>query len=85
MDWSWQCAEVAATVSGSEPVRLPCVGLLKAMVYACKVNMRELLRQIFSAARRVNSTVLLRKVTCSLVTHVRKCIQADGGHFEQLE
>ena len=24
------------------------------------------------------------KVTSSLVTRVRKCIQADGGHFEQL-
>jgi len=27
---------------------------------------------------------LLRKVRSSLVTRVRKGIQADGGHFEQL-
>jgi len=31
-----------------------------------------------------NGTAVLRKVTSSLVTRVRKVIQADGGHFEQL-
>jgi hypothetical protein len=33
----------------------------------------------FSALQEV-----LRKITSSLVKRVRKCIQADGGHFEQL-
>jgi len=32
----------------------------------------------------LRSTVVLHKVTSSLVTRVRKGIQADGGHFEQL-
>jgi len=51
---------------------------MKAMVYAHKLNTREeLLQQIFSAA-------VLHNVTSSLVTRVRKCIQADAGHFEQL-
>jgi len=27
MDWSWLCTELATTVTGSEPTRLPCVGL----------------------------------------------------------
>ena len=27
MDWSWQYTELATTVTGSEPIRLPCVGL----------------------------------------------------------
>jgi len=27
MDWSWWCTELATTVTGSEPIRLPCVGL----------------------------------------------------------
>jgi hypothetical protein len=58
---------------------------MKAMVYAHKVNMREvLLQQIVSAERNINNTAVLRKVTSSLVTQARKCIQADGGHFEQL-
>jgi hypothetical protein len=31
----------------------------------------------------LRSTAVLRRVTSSLVTRDRKCIQADGGHFEQ--
>ena len=54
------------------------------MVYAHKVNTREeLLQRIISIARSINNTAVLRKVTSSLVTRVRKRIQADGGHFEQ--
>jgi len=60
-------------------------GYMKAMAYAHKVNMREeLLQRILSAARSINNAAVLRKVTSSVVTWVRKCIQADGGHFEQL-
>jgi len=54
------------------------------MVYAHKVNTREeLLQRFLSAARSINNAAMLRNVTSSLVTRVRKCIQADGGHFEQ--
>jgi len=54
------------------------------MVYAHKVNTKEeLLQRILSAARSINNAAVLRKVTSSLVTRVRKCIQAAGGHFEQ--
>jgi hypothetical protein len=57
---------------------------MKAMVYVHKVNMREeILQLILSAARSINNTAVLRKVTSSLITLVRKCIEADGGHFEQ--
>jgi len=50
------------------------------MVLALKVNMREeLLQRVLSAARRFNNAAVFRKVTRD-----RKCIQADGGHFEQL-
>jgi len=57
-----------------------CVwGYMKAMVYAHKVNAREeQLQRILSAARSINSAAVLRNVTSSLVTRVRKCIQADG-------
>jgi hypothetical protein len=58
-------------------------GYMKAMVYAHKVNKRELLQRILSAARSINNAAVLRRVTSSLATLVRKCIQADGGHFEQ--
>jgi len=59
-------------------------GYMKAMVYAHKVNTREeLLQRILSAARRINNAAVLHKVISSLATRVRKCIQADGGHFKQ--
>jgi hypothetical protein len=58
---------------------------MKAMVYARKVNIRvELLQWILSAARSINNAAVLRKITSFLATRVRKCIEADGGHFRQL-
>jgi len=84
MDWSWQCTELAATVNGSEPIN-HVWGYMKSVVYAHKVNTREeLLQRILSAARSINNAAVLHNVTSSLVTGVRKFIQADGGHFEQL-
>jgi hypothetical protein len=60
-------------------------GYMKAMVYEQKGNTREeLVHRIFSAARSINNAAVLRKVTSYLVTRVRKCMQADGGHFENL-
>jgi arginine repressor len=57
---------------------------MKAMVYADKVNTREeLFQRILRAARSINNALVLRMVTSSLVTRVRKFIQANGGHFEQ--
>ena len=59
-------------------------GYMKAMVCAHKVNTREeLLQRILSAAGSINNAAVLRRVTSSLATRVRKCIQTDGGHFEQ--
>jgi len=53
------------------------------MVYAHEVNTREELLQLtLSAARSIKNAAVLRKVTSSLVTRVRKVIQADGRHFE---
>jgi len=53
-------------------------------MYAHKVNTREeLLQWILSTARSINNAAVLRRVTSSLATRVRKCIQADGGYFEQ--
>jgi len=57
---------------------------MKPMVYAHKVNMtEELLQQILSDARSLNNAAVLHKFTSSVVTRVRKCIQAYGGLFEQ--
>jgi hypothetical protein len=44
----------------------------------------ELLQQILSAASSINNAAVLHKVTSSLVTRVRKCMQADAGHFEKV-
>ena len=54
-------------------------------LYMCaqNVNMKELLQRILITARSINNAAMFRKVTNSLVTQVRKCIQADGGHFKQ--
>jgi uncharacterized protein involved in response to NO len=55
------------------------------MVYVHKVNTREeLLQPILSVARSINNAAVLLKVTSSVVTQDRKCIQAVGVHFEQL-
>jgi hypothetical protein len=57
---------------------------MKAMVCAHKVNTREeLLQRILIAAGTINNAAALRNFTISLVKRVRKCIQADGRHFEQ--
>ena len=67
-----------------DPLRFHVWVYMKAMVYACKVNMREELPQrILSAPRSINNAAVLCRVTSSLVTRVRKCVQADRGHFEQ--
>jgi len=56
-------------------------GYMKPMVYAHKVNTREeLLQRILSTARSTNNTAVLFKVTSSLVTRVRNCIQADTSN-----
>jgi hypothetical protein len=55
---------------------------MKAMVCAHKVNMRELLQQILSAARNFNNAAVLRKVTSPVIKQARKFIQAERGHFE---
>ena len=63
---------MATTVTGSEPIRLPRVGYMKAMVYVHKVNAREeLLQLILNVARSINNAAMLRKVTSSLVTRDR--------------
>ena len=82
--WSWQYTELATMVTGSEPIRVPW-NEMKAVVSARKVNTREkLLQRILSAARSISNAAILHRVTNSLVTQVRKCIQTVGGHFEQL-
>ena len=59
-------------------------GYMKAIAYVQKVKTREeLLQRILSAARSISNAAVLRIVTSCLIIRARKCIQADGGHFEQ--
>jgi len=81
MDWSWQCTELATTVTRSEPISLLCVGLHESYGAATQGEHEE--EGILSAARSINNAAVLHKVTSFLVTRVRKCNQADGRHFEQ--
>jgi arginine repressor len=58
---------------------------MKAMVYEQKFNTKEeLVHRILSAARSINNAAVLRNVASSFVTRVRKCMEADGGHLENL-
>jgi hypothetical protein len=85
MDQLWQCLELATMNTNLNPLDYHVWSFTKAMMYTCKVNITdEVLRQILNAATRKNNAAVLRKITCSLVTQVGKCIQAHGGHFEQL-
>jgi hypothetical protein len=53
-------------------------GYVKAVVYEHTVNTRkELIQRILSATGSINNAAALRKVSSSLVTRVRKCMQAD--------
>jgi len=84
MDWSWRYTNWPPRSPDLNPLDYHVWDYIKAMVYAHKLNTREeLLQRILSTARSINNAAVLRKVTSSLVTRVRKCIQADGGHFEQ--
>jgi hypothetical protein len=59
-------------------------GYMKGMVGAHKVNTREeLLHRILSSIIGINNAAVFHKLTSSVIIQVRKCIQADGGHFER--
>jgi len=81
MDWSWRYTELATTVIESEPITLPRVRLHES--YGVCTQGEHDRRNIPANSQRCNAAVL-RKFTSSLVKRVRKCIQADGGHFEKL-
>jgi hypothetical protein len=84
MNWSWRLQNWPPWSPVLNPLDYHVRGYMKAMVCAHKVNTREELHQrILSTARSINNAALLRKVTSSLVTRVRKCIQADRGYFEK--
>ena len=57
---------------------------MKEIVYACDVNKREeFLQLVLNAARPISNAALVNKLTRSLVTQVRECIQAVAAHFEE--
>ena len=67
------------------PLNYHVCDYMEAIVYEHKVYTREvLLHRILSAARSFINAAVLRKFTNSLFTRVRKCIEADRGHFEHL-
>jgi hypothetical protein len=75
---------LATTVIGSEPIRLPCVGLHESYgVYTQVEHDRRTTPAYSERYSSIRNAAVLRKVTSSLVTRIRKCIEAEGGHFEQ--
>jgi len=84
MDWSWRSQNWPPRSPDLNPLDCHVWDYMKAMVYEQKVNTRELIHRLLSAARSINNAAVLREVTSSLVTRVRKCMETDGGHFEHL-
>lgn len=62
-------------------------GYLKSLVYEVKVNTRaELIQRIQDACEQTrNNHQVLRAATQSILDRSRLCINAEGGHFEQLK
>ena len=84
MDWSWGTQNLPPRSPDLNPLNYHVWGYMKATVCAHGLNTRDELNQwILSTARSINNAAVLRKFTSSLVTRVRKWIQADGGHFEK--
>jgi hypothetical protein len=81
-----RCAGLATAVTGPPPIPLPYVGLHEA--YGVFKRGENGTKTTPSSQHRkisyLNSTIVLCKVTRSLVRGVRKCIQAGRGNFEQL-
>ena len=61
-------------------------GYLKTIVYYSLINHRnELGEQIIKSVNLIrNYEDLLFKIRQSFVIHIAKCIEVNGGHFEQL-
>lgn len=68
------------------PVDYYLWGHLKAKVYDVAINSREeLLERINNACVEVrNNPDMIRRAIRNITTRARKCIQRNGGHFEQL-
>jgi hypothetical protein len=67
------------------PLEYHVWSFMKAMVYEHKVSTREeLIPRILSDTKSISIAAVLPKVTNYLVTRVKKCIQADGRHFEKI-
>jgi len=58
--------------------------MIRNSLFTEEAHARWTRENYYSAARSINNAAVLHKVTSSLVTQVRKYIQADGGHFKQL-
>jgi hypothetical protein len=61
-------------------------GHLKAEVYKVEINNREqLIERIITACDEIrNNPVMIRRAIGNLGKRVRKCIEVDGGHFENM-
>lgn len=68
------------------PVDYAIWGYLKASVYSSEINSREeLLQRIEDACNEIrNNPDMTRKTIRHIITRARKCIEQNGGHFEQL-
>ena len=71
-------AELATMVTGSEPIRLPCVGLHEKYGVCTQDEHKRKYTNEFSALRETSTTLQFSvKVIGSLVTRVRNFIQAQ--------
>jgi hypothetical protein len=68
-----------------KPIRLPRVGLNESYgVCTHGEHERRTTPANSQHCKKYQQRCSVRQVTSFLVTHVGKCIQADGGHLEQV-
>jgi hypothetical protein len=67
-------------------MKLPHITVMKSLVCKTKVNTRPaLLRCTFAAAEHMwNQPETIAEATQSLLMRSEKCIESQGGYFEQL-
>lgn len=68
------------------PVDYHIWGYLKAKVYSTEINsLEDLIQGIDDACEEIRANpLMIRRATQNILKRAHKCIEQNGGHFEQL-
>ena len=84
--WTSRCEQRPARSPDLTPIDYCIWGWMKDMVYEVKVGTREelIVRIMNSAAIIKNNPDKLRNAMCAVYTRATKCMEVEGGIFENL-